>query len=143
MSQAIAAAKLFQARDLFVHDGSHLRRLRLSAPVQMAMLIAVVVMMTWSAYSAFRLFLVPTHLAAAPAAVSSDIARLAAATEARASAGRRIAPPATQPKLQPISMQGPMRGTARTANPSIETEPLRKRFSASINDKSSPSIHAE
>ena len=83
MSQAIAAAKLFQARDLFVHDGSHLRRLRLSAPVQMAMLIAMVLLLTWSAYSAFRLFLVPTPQAAAPAAVSSDIARLAAATEAR------------------------------------------------------------
>jgi murein DD-endopeptidase MepM/ murein hydrolase activator NlpD len=83
MSQAIAAAKLFQTRDLFVHDGSHLRRLRLSAPVQMAMLIAMVLLLTWSAYSAFRLFLVPASQTAAPAAVSSDIARLAAATEAR------------------------------------------------------------
>ena len=83
MSQAIATAKFFQARDLFVHDGSHLRRLRLSTPAQMAMLIAMVVLLTWSAYSAFRLFLAPTPQAAAPAAVSSDIARLAAATEAR------------------------------------------------------------
>jgi murein DD-endopeptidase MepM/ murein hydrolase activator NlpD len=83
MSQAIATAKFFQARDLFVHDGSHLRRLRLSTPAQMAMLIAMVVLLTWSAYSAFRLFLVPVPQAAAPAAVSSDIARLAAATEAR------------------------------------------------------------
>ena len=83
MNQAIATAKLFQTRDLFVHDGSHLRRLRLSAPVQMSLFIIMVVLLTWSAYSAFRLFLVPTHQAAAPAAVSSDIARLAAATEAR------------------------------------------------------------
>ena len=83
MSQAIATAKLFQARDLFVHDGSHLRRLRLSTPAQMAMLIAMVLLLTWSAYSAFRLFLVPAPNAAAPAAISSDIARLAAATEAR------------------------------------------------------------
>jgi murein DD-endopeptidase MepM/ murein hydrolase activator NlpD len=83
MSQAIATAKLFQTRDLFVHDGSHLRRLRVSAPVQMAMFIVMIVLLTWSAYSAFRLFLVPTSQAAAPAAVSSDIARLAAATEAR------------------------------------------------------------
>jgi murein DD-endopeptidase MepM/ murein hydrolase activator NlpD len=83
MNQAIATAKLFQTRDLFVHDGSHLRRLRVSAPVQMAMFIVMVVLLTWSAYSAFRLFLVPTPQAAAPAAVSSDIARLAAATEAR------------------------------------------------------------
>ena len=83
MSQAIATAKLIQARDLLVHDGSHLRRLRLSTPAQMAMLFAMVVLLTWSAYSAFRLFLVPVPQAAAPAAVSSDIARLAAATEAR------------------------------------------------------------
>ena len=41
MSQAVVAAKLFQARDLFVHDGSHLRRLRLSTPAQMAMLFAM------------------------------------------------------------------------------------------------------
>ena len=83
MIQAIATPKLFQTRDLFVHDGSHLRRLRLSAPVQMAMLIVMALLLTWSAYSAFRLFLVPAPHAAAPAAVSSDMARLAAATEAR------------------------------------------------------------
>ena len=85
MTQAIAATKLFQARDLFVHDGSHLRRLRLSAPVQMAMLVAMLLLLTWSAYSAFRLFITPTQVSqtAAPAAVSSEIARLAAATEAR------------------------------------------------------------
>jgi murein DD-endopeptidase MepM/ murein hydrolase activator NlpD len=82
---AIAASKFFQSRDLFVHDGNHLRRLRLSAPAQMAMFVAMMVLLTWSAYSAIRLFVVPTQVSqtAAPAAVSSDIARLAAATEAR------------------------------------------------------------
>ncbi|HEU0310362.1 MAG TPA: M23 family metallopeptidase [Sphingomicrobium sp.] len=83
MNQAIATTRLFQTRDLFVHDGSHLRRLRLSAPVQMAMFIVMVLLLTWSAYSAIRLFLVPNPQPAASAAVSSDIARLAAATEAR------------------------------------------------------------
>ena len=85
MTQAIAAAKFFQTRDLFVHDGSHLRRLRVSAPVQMAMLVAMALLLTWSAYSAIRLFIAPAQLSttAAPAAVSSEIARLAAATEAR------------------------------------------------------------
>ena len=57
MTQAIAAAKLFQARDLFVHDGSHLRRLRLSAPVQMAMLIAMVVIADVVGLFGIRLFL--------------------------------------------------------------------------------------
>ena len=81
---AIATNRLFQTRDLFVHDGSHLRRLRLSAPVQIAMLIAMVLLFAWSAYATIRLTFIPsTPAAAAPAAVSSDIARLAAATEAR------------------------------------------------------------
>ena len=85
MTQAIAAAKIFQTRDLFVHDGNHLRRLRLSAPVQMAMLVAMILLLTWSTYSAIRLVIAPTQnlQTAAPAAVSSEIARLAAATEAR------------------------------------------------------------
>ncbi|WP_294119974.1 M23 family metallopeptidase [Sphingomonas sp.] len=81
---AIAAKRLFQTRDLFVHDGNHLRRLRLSAPVQFGMLAVMAILFAWSAYSAIRLFVSPsTSAAAAPAAVSSDIARLAAATEAR------------------------------------------------------------
>jgi len=85
MSQAIATSKIFQTRDLFVHDGSHLRRLRLSAPAQMAMFVAMALLLTWSFYSAIRLFVAPAtvSMTAAPAAVSSDIARLAAATEAR------------------------------------------------------------
>ena len=83
MTQATATLSLFQTRDLFVHDGSHLRRLRLSAPVQMGMLVIMVALLTWSAYSAFRLFLAPASPMAAPAAISSDLTRLAAATEAR------------------------------------------------------------
>ena len=85
MTQAIAAVKIFQTRDLFVHDGNHLRRLRLSAPVQMAMLVVIALLLTWSAYSAIRMFVAsaPISQTAAPAAVSSEIARLAAATEAR------------------------------------------------------------
>ena len=85
MTQAIAAAKIFQTRDLFVHDGNHLRRLRLSAPVQMAMLVTIALLLAWSAYSAVRLFIAPIQLpqAAAPAPFSSELTRLAAATEAR------------------------------------------------------------
>ena len=81
---AIATKRLFQTRDLFVHDGNHLRRLRLSAPAQLVMLVVMVLLFAWSTYSAIRLFIAPSiPTAAAPAAVSSDIARLAAATEAR------------------------------------------------------------
>lgn len=85
MTQATAASRFFQARDLFVHDGSHLRRLRLSAPAQFAMLVAMVLLLAWSAYSAVRIFVAPAQLpaTAASAAVPSQIAKLAAATEAR------------------------------------------------------------
>lgn len=85
MNQAIAASRIFQTRDLFVHDGSHLRRLRLSAPAQLGMLVVMMLLLSWSAYSAVRLFIAPSQISstAAPAAVSSQIARLAAATEAR------------------------------------------------------------
>ncbi|MBA3666333.1 MAG: M23 family metallopeptidase [Sphingomonas sp.] len=84
MRQAtIAAARLFQTRDLFVHDGSHLRRLRLSAPVQMAMLVAMLLLLAWSAFATIRLFLAPAPTISVPISISGDFARLAAATEQR------------------------------------------------------------
>ena len=69
MTQAIAAGKIFRARDLFVHDGDHLRRLRLSAPVQFSLFLVMTLLLAWSAYSAVRLFIAPTQIstAAAPA----------------------------------------------------------------------------
>jgi murein DD-endopeptidase MepM/ murein hydrolase activator NlpD len=84
MTQAtFATAKLFRDRDLFVHDGSHLRRLRLSAPVQMGMLALTVLLLLWSAFVTARLFLAPVPAAPPATNISGDIARLAAATEAR------------------------------------------------------------
>src|SRR6186997_558612 len=66
---AIATTRLFQTRDLFVHDGNHLRRLRLSAPAQLVMLVVMVLLFAWSTYSAIRLFIAPSiPTAAAPAA---------------------------------------------------------------------------
>ncbi|QDP19839.1 M23 family metallopeptidase [Sphingomonas xanthus] len=78
----IAAARLFRTRDLFFHDGNHLRRLRLSAPVQLVMLSLMALVLAWSAYSTVRLFTVQPVVVSA-AAPSTDIARLAAATEAK------------------------------------------------------------
>jgi murein DD-endopeptidase MepM/ murein hydrolase activator NlpD len=84
MTQAtFATARLFRDRDLFFHDGSHLRRLRLSAPVQMAMLTLTVLLLAWSAFVTARLILTPAPLAPPVTSISGDIARLAAATEAR------------------------------------------------------------
>ena len=65
---------LLRDRDLFVHDGSHLRRVRLSVPVQMAMLVTMVLMLAWSGFSAVRMLSVS----------SGDISALATATELRA-----------------------------------------------------------
>ena len=87
MTQAtFATAKLFRDRDFFIHDGSHLRRLRLSAPVQMGMLTLTVLLLLWSAFVTTRLLLAPAPVAAPATNISGDIARLAAATEARGAA---------------------------------------------------------
>ncbi|MEO7240749.1 MAG: M23 family metallopeptidase [Sphingomicrobium sp.] len=64
---------LFRDRELFVHDGSNLRRFRLTAPVQAALFLVVMVLVGWSGFATARL------IAAAPAVPS-----LSAATEARA-----------------------------------------------------------
>ena len=84
MTQAtFATAKLFRDRDFFVHDGNHLRRLRLSAPVQMGMLVATVLLLCWSVFVTARLVLAPAPISPPATNISGDIARLAAATEAR------------------------------------------------------------
>jgi len=83
MTQATyATAKLFRDRDLFFHDGSHLRRFRLSAPVQMAMLALTLMLLSWSAFATARLMIAPAPVAT-HTTIPGDIARLAAATEAR------------------------------------------------------------
>jgi murein DD-endopeptidase MepM/ murein hydrolase activator NlpD len=80
---ALATGALFRDRDLFVHDGSKLRRFRLSAPVQAVFFAAFLFLIGWSGYAAARL----VNGTAPTFAATSDLASLAAATEARA---RRI-----------------------------------------------------
>ncbi len=66
-------------RDIFLHDGQHLRRVRLSVSVQAfvaALMLAVVV---WSGFATARMLTAP-----AVSTVSADMAALAAATELRA-----------------------------------------------------------
>ena len=81
MAQALAAtsALFFRDRDLFVHDGSKLRRFRLSAPVQGFFFVLLMGLVAWSAFATVRIF---TRTAGAP----SSVAQLAAVTEARAKA---------------------------------------------------------
>ena len=76
MTQVLAATTgLFRDRDLFVHDGSKLRRFRISAPLQAVFFIVLLGLVAWASYATARLI-------ARPHAASSIT--LPAATEARA-----------------------------------------------------------
>lgn len=74
MAQVLAAKPTFlRDRDLFVHDGTKLRRFRLSAPVQAFFFLILLALVAWSGYAAARM------LALAPQGIL-----LSDATEARA-----------------------------------------------------------
>jgi murein DD-endopeptidase MepM/ murein hydrolase activator NlpD len=76
MTQVLSATSgLFRDRDLFVHDGSRLRRFRVSAPVQAVLFLVFLCLVAWSGYATARLVSRP-HGAASTS--------LSAATEARA-----------------------------------------------------------
>jgi murein DD-endopeptidase MepM/ murein hydrolase activator NlpD len=70
---AITTGMLFRDRDLFVHDGSKLRRFRVSAPLQAAFFLILMLLVGWSAFATARM------IAGTPRGLS-----LSAATEARA-----------------------------------------------------------
>ena len=87
MTQVLAATgALFRDRDLFVHDGSRLRRFRISAPVQAVFFLVLMALVAWSSYTTAR-FLTPTAEAtAAHKGYSAEVAKLAAETERRVQA---------------------------------------------------------
>jgi murein DD-endopeptidase MepM/ murein hydrolase activator NlpD len=77
MTQVLAATtSLFRDRDLFVHDGSKLRRFRISAPVQAVLFLTVLALVAWASYATARLIARPR--------IFSATTSLPAATEARA-----------------------------------------------------------
>src|SRR5437764_13185805 len=77
MTQLLAVKTgLFRDRDLFVHDGSKLRRFRISAPLQAVIFLVVLGLVAWASYATARL-MTRAHVAA-------TVASLPAATEARA-----------------------------------------------------------
>ena len=83
MTRILAASgALFRDRELFVHDGTKLRRLRLSARAQALFAMFVGVLVAFSAYSFVR-FVSPTQTATVTSQVPAEMARLAAATELR------------------------------------------------------------
>ena len=76
MTQVLAAANnLFRDRDLFVHDGSKLRRFRVSAPVQAVLFAILLMFIAWASFATARFLSPPT---------GQKLASLSAATEARA-----------------------------------------------------------
>jgi murein DD-endopeptidase MepM/ murein hydrolase activator NlpD len=76
MTQVLAMTNgLFRDRDLFVHDGSKLRRFRISAPLQAVFFVVLLGLVAWASYATARLMTRP-HAAA--------VVSLPAATEARA-----------------------------------------------------------
>ena len=91
MTQVLAATgAFFRDRDLFVHDGSKLRRFRISAPVQGVLFIAFMTLVAWSSYATARFVnAVPAALSteAAPARdYAAQVAQLTAETERRVQA---------------------------------------------------------
>ena len=72
MTQALSAnAGLFRDRDLFIHDGSRLRRFHISAPVQAVFFVALLLLVGWASYATAQLVTRPHGIG------------LSAATEAR------------------------------------------------------------
>ena len=87
MSTVLAATSgLFRDRDFFVHDGTQLRRFRLSATIQIVGFVALMALVAWSSY-AFARFVTPAQALNAPSAqtssYSAEVAKLAAETERR------------------------------------------------------------
>ena len=77
-----APGELFRDRDFFVHDGTKLRRLRLSWRAQALFAMFIGVLVAFSSYSLVR-FLTPTQAVTATFEIPAEMARLAAATELR------------------------------------------------------------
>ncbi len=77
-----ASGALFRDRDLFVHDGTKLRRLRVSWRAQALFAMFIGVLLAFSSYSLVR-FLLPAPATLAVSEVPAAMVRLAAATEQR------------------------------------------------------------
>jgi murein DD-endopeptidase MepM/ murein hydrolase activator NlpD len=76
-----ASSALFRDRELFVHDGTKLRRLHLSVRAQALFAMCIGLLVAFSSYSLIR-FLSPSQ-AAVTSQIPAEMARLAAATEQR------------------------------------------------------------
>jgi murein DD-endopeptidase MepM/ murein hydrolase activator NlpD len=82
-----ATSGLFRDRDFFVHDGTRLRRFRVSASLQLIVFAALMALVAWSSYAVARLTVPATAASAAVSVSGADysakVAALAAETERR------------------------------------------------------------
>jgi murein DD-endopeptidase MepM/ murein hydrolase activator NlpD len=110
MAQVLAATgALFRDRDLFIHDGSRLRRFRISAPVQAFLFVILLGLVAWASYATVRLITRPFGLSAATEARARTIEQRQALIEA-ALAGRQIDPAllAAAANGGPVARGGPL-----------------------------------
>jgi len=112
MAQVLAATgALFRDRDLFVHDGSKLRRFRISAPVQAILFVILMGLVAWASYATVRLITRPhgLGLTAATEARARTIEQRQALIEA-ALAGRQVDPAllAAAAKSGRVANNGPL-----------------------------------
>src|SRR3954449_2561338 len=95
MTQVLAATStLFRDRDLFIHDGSKLRRFRVSAPIQAVLFVVLLTLVAWASYATARLMTRP-HSAMSLSAATEARARMIEQRQAlieAALAGRKIDP---------------------------------------------------
>jgi murein DD-endopeptidase MepM/ murein hydrolase activator NlpD len=91
MTQVLAGTSaLFRDRDLFIHDGSKLRRFRISAPVQAFLFVILLGLVAWASFATARLMTRPAlGLTASAEARAQLLERRQALIEA-ALTGRKI-----------------------------------------------------
>jgi murein DD-endopeptidase MepM/ murein hydrolase activator NlpD len=87
----VATGALFRDRDLFIHDGSKLRRFRVSAPLQAVLFLVFMALVAWASYATARFVSYSagggTVTDAAPSNdYSAQVAQLTAETERRVQA---------------------------------------------------------
>lgn len=94
MTAVLAATTLFRDRDLFIHDGSRLRRFRVSAPVQAVLFVVLLTLVGWASFATAQLVTRPHvsgGLSADTEARARQIERRQALIEAALS-GQKIDP---------------------------------------------------
>ena len=84
MTQLKAISRsMFSDREFFIHDGNHLRRFRISAPVQAFFFALSLLMVGWSGYSAAEMIAGPAAEQAAITPYAAQLKKLAAETDRR------------------------------------------------------------